>query len=59
MVGGLGWTPATFWSASLTEFECAWSARSAAPGPGSDTPPITMADARRAARAAGMTLFGE
>lgn len=54
--GGLGWTPTVFWGASLTEFHAALRGRDPEAG---RAPAITTADARRIARANGMTLFGE
>lgn len=54
MAGGLGWTPAVFNVATLTEFAAACS------GPEKDhEPDITPADARRAIRMAGMKVYGE
>lgn len=50
--GGLGWTPATFWAATLAEFELAVAEPSAAAS-------VTHHQARAAAVAAGFTLFGE
>ena len=57
LVGGLGWCPATFGAATLTEFEVAWRARSGDAGRGANT--ITAAEARRIALARGGTLYGE
>lgn len=54
--GGLGWSPATFWSASLAEFYSALRGRD---GKASDNTAITPADARRYARASGHKIFGE
>jgi hypothetical protein len=50
--GGLGWTPQAFWAATLAEFAMAVRDPNAESG-------ITQADARAAALAAGLPLFGE
>lgn len=52
-VGGLGWTPALFWTATLMEFEQAARGRS---GGDDDRPSITQADARRIALQHGKKL---
>lgn len=54
--GGLGWTPATFWAATLSEFHAAMRGRD---GKAGDKTTITPADARRHARASGHKIFGE
>lgn len=54
--GGLGWAPSTFWAATLAEFHAALEGRNAVASRKTD---ITPVDARREARAAGFTIFGE
>lgn len=55
-VGGLGWTPDTFWNATLTEFHRAFALISSAGKTRTDMTPIK---ARAVARLAGYKIFGE
>ena len=55
-VGGLGWPPATFWSATLAEFHQAMKGQA---GDFAERPTITQADARRIALQHGYTIKGE
>lgn len=52
--GGLGWSPETFWRATLTEFHLAMKERHA-----TETTDITAADARSIARTRGYAIWGE
>ncbi|MGJ8570426.1 MAG: hypothetical protein ACSHXI_06985 [Hoeflea sp.] len=54
--GGLGWSAACFWAATLSEFHAALRGRD---GAKREQNKITPAEARREARAAGFTIFGE
>lgn len=54
--GGFGWATAAFWASTLAEFHAALRGRD---GAKREQANITPADARREARAAGFTIFGE
>lgn len=55
-MGGLGWSPETFWRSTLVEFAAAFRGRS---GPADNTEVIDSSDARRIARERGYKIFGE
>ncbi|MEM1375871.1 MAG: hypothetical protein AAGG69_00635 [Pseudomonadota bacterium] len=55
LVGGLGWSPAQFNGATLSEFHTVLMQRTQTRSQSQ----ITSADARRIARAGGHTIYGE